>query len=59
MLKKLRTDQRSMPSRCNSKLLQIQNANNDLVLFLRKLYALGCALAKTAFNWSIVLCVYT
>jgi len=36
-VKKLRTDQRSMPSRCNSKLLQFQNANNDLKLFLRKL----------------------
>jgi hypothetical protein len=31
--KKLRTDQRSMPSRCISKLLKIQNENNDLGSF--------------------------
>jgi hypothetical protein len=28
-VKKLRTDQRSMPSRCSSKLIQIQKVNND------------------------------
>jgi len=32
-VKKLRTDQRSMPSRCISKLLLIQNEKNDGYFF--------------------------